>query len=162
MANYPSLKARTSTYDQGQVQAQSPNRPYSTSVFAEHRTIVQDSDFPWKSVVTHRLNELCALPIGWDGYAGQPVSFICANFAASMLARLSRDNVPPPSIVPGSDGTLQVEWHRKMFDIELDVLDAQTVVAARINIRADTEEVICVVNDFTEIAKWIDDLADTE
>ena len=79
-----------------------------------------------------------------------------------MLARLSRDNVPPPSIVPGSDGTLQVEWHRNMFDVELDVLDAQTVVATRVNIRAYKEEIVSVENDFTEIATWIDDIADAK
>ena len=154
--------ARTSAYEPGQAQARSPNRPSSTSVFTEHRTIVSDSDFSWKSVVTDRLNELCALPVGWDGYAGKPVSFICASFAANMLARLSRDNVPPPSIVPGSDGTLQVEWHRNMFDVELDVLDAQTVVATRVNIRAYKEEIVSVENDFTEIATWIDDIADAK
>jgi len=107
-----------------------------------------------------RLDELTALPIGWDGYVGRPVSFQCANFVANMLERLHQANVPAPCLVPGSDGSLQAEWHRNNFDVELDVLGVQKVIATRINRQTNEEETIELQNDFSEIVDWISALAD--
>ena len=76
-----------------------------------------------------------------------------------MLETLYQPNVPLPSLVPGSDGSLQVEWHRNMFDVELDVLDAQNIVATRVNCETDAEEVLEIENDFSAIVGWITDLS---
>lgn len=113
----------------------------------------------WVSQLKDRLNELVALPHGWDGYTGSPVSFQCASFVANMLERLYQEDVPTPSLVPGSDGSLQVEWHRNMFDVELDVLDAQNVVATRLNLQTHEEEVFEIQNDFSAIVPWISALS---
>jgi hypothetical protein len=107
-----------------------------------------------------KLNELTSLPVGWDGYQGQPVSFTCADFAARVLDSLCHDDVPAPSLVPGADGTLQVEWHCHGFDIELDVLDAGSIEAYRRNVETGEEESIQVGVDFSEIFTWIEEMAD--
>jgi hypothetical protein len=131
-----------------------------TSAFNNNRVIPFTLISGWKEVVESRLNELAALPLGWDGYTGLPVSFDCAYFAANMLERLFNEGVPAPSIVPGSDGSLQIEWHRKMFDVELDVLKPQYVVATRLNLNTDKEETIEIQNDFSKIVPWITELSD--
>lgn len=129
-----------------------------TSVFTSYR--VPQMKSCWFTALKARLNDLTALPVGWDGYAGRPVTFQCAHFVANMLERLCQPDVPPPSLVPGSDGSLQVEWHRKMFDVELDVLDVQRVVATRVNRMTDEEEVIEIQSDFAAIVHWITALSD--
>lgn len=129
------------------------------TVFTSHRVRVPELRSEWATMFQDRLNELTSLPIGWDGYTGRPVSFQCAFFVANMLERLCRSDVPAPSLVPGGDGSLQVEWHRNRFDVELDVLDAQNVVATRVNHRDDTEEVVELQNDFSKIVDWINDIA---
>lgn len=132
-----------------------------SSVFTSHRVIVQQHCSEWVESLRWRLDELTSLPVGWDGYLGQPVSFQCANFVVNMLERLCRERVPAPSLVPGSDGSIQVEWHRKGFDVELDVLGPQNVVATRVDRRKPEEEqVIFIQNDFSEIALWVDELVD--
>jgi len=125
------------------------------SAFTSYRVVVPQNDSSWVRILEERLNELTSLPTGWDGYRGKPVSFQCAYFVANMLERLYQPNVPAPSLVPGSDGSLQVEWHRNMFDVELDVLDAQNIVATRVNCKTDDEQVIEIENDFSEIVDWI-------
>lgn len=135
-------------------------RNVSHGVFTNSRVRVPLLASSWAPIVEERLDELTALPVGWDGYAGRPVSFVVAYFVANMLERLCQDNVPAPSLVPGSDGSLQVEWHRNMFDVELDVLDAQNVVAARVNHMTNEEVVVEIQNDFSEIVPWISALAD--
>lgn len=114
----------------------------------------------WYEALKDRLDELTSLPVGWDGYAGQPVSFQSAKFVADMLERLCREGVPPPYLVPGSDGSVQVEWHRNQVDVELDVLGPQNIEATRYNRESGEEQVIHVENNFTEIAAWLDDLMD--
>ena len=134
----------------------------NTSVFTCYRLIVSEPDSDWHSRLKSRFNELTALPIGWDGYDGKPVSFQCASFAAAVLAKLFQNGVPAPNLVPGADGSLQIEWHRNGYDVELDVLGAQHVIAMRLNHETQEEELLEVENDFSRIATWIAALADSK
>lgn len=131
----------------------------SGSVFTSYRVVVPGLQSCWALELEDRLAELVSLPVGWDGYRGKPVAFQCAYFVVNMLESLCNDDVPSPSLVPGSDGSLQVEWHINGYDVELDVLGPQKVVASRFNHRDGKEEVIDIENDFIVIARWIDDLA---
>lgn len=150
----------SSAFQQKKSPAGDYQRNVSNSVFTSHRIRVPELHSHWALALQDRLNELTSLPVGWDGYVGLPVSFQCAHFVVSMLERLCQGDVPPPSLVPGSDGSLQVEWHRNMFDVELDVLDVQNVVATRVNRRSGEVEVLDIQNDFSTVAGWISELSD--
>lgn len=113
----------------------------------------------WGDALTSRLNELTSLPKGWDGYAGRPVLFTTARFAAELLERLYDAAVAPPSLVPGSDGTLQIEWHANQYDIEIDVLGPYKVQASRFDHLAGVDEDLDLEADVTPLAQWISDLA---
>jgi hypothetical protein len=128
------------------------------SAFVQHRVIVQQPAIIWWDKLESRLNELTALPRGWDGYRGRPVSYTCASFAASILERIYVEGLAMPSLVPGSDGTLQIEWHLHDYDIELDVLDANKVVAIRFDCRHESEQEVQLTNDFKLVTEWIGDL----
>jgi hypothetical protein len=112
----------------------------------------------WVAALSDRFNELTALQHGWDGYNGKPVSFTCASFAAKLLERLFDNALPPPDLIPGTDGTLQFEWHINGYDIEVDVLDAYEVVAVRHELRTGAVEELELDNDFTTLAHWIGEL----
>ncbi len=131
----------------------------SNTAFTSHRAIVEADNSVWVKELKSRFDELTSLKHGWDGYNGLPVSFTCADFAAAILERLCISDVPAPSLVPGSDGTLQIEWHRNQFDVEIDVLGANNVVASRYNYMTEIEESIELQSDFSEIVEWISDLA---
>ena len=112
----------------------------------------------WVTELRDRFDELTSLPRGWDGYAGRPVSFTCAQFAANLIERLYVEGVPAPQLVPGSDGTVQIEWHRNQFDVEIDVLGTYEVVAIRRNLRTDVVEELELQTDFTPLGDWIAEL----
>ncbi|MEX0582467.1 MAG: hypothetical protein WD185_02245 [Sneathiella sp.] len=126
--------------------------------FTRHRVIAQENYNDWTHELNARFNKLTSLKIGWDGYRGKPVSFTCAKFAAVLLERLFVEGVPVPTLVPGSDGTLQIEWHRNQYDVEIDVFGANNVVASRYDHLSDREECFELQSDFSEIAGWIGDL----
>jgi hypothetical protein len=103
-----------------------------------------------------RFNELTSLPMGWDGYIGQPVSFTCASFAANLIERLYLDGIPAPQLVPGNDGSVQIEWHLNNYDIEIDVLAPYQVIATRLDhISGEEDEELELQSDFTALAEWV-------
>ena len=112
----------------------------------------------WVAELKSRFDELTALPTGWDGYEGRPVSFNCAYFTANLLERLFVDGVPAPQLVPGGDGTVQFEWHRNQYDVEVDVLAPYDVVAVRRDHRTGQVQEVELQTDFTSLSEWISEL----
>ena len=102
-----------------------------------------------------RLSSLAGLPAGWDGYQGKPVSSGCAGFAANLIESICDDSIPAPQLVPGSDGTLQLEWHLNGYDIEIDVLAPFQVTATRHDHVTGEEDEIEVQSDFSKLAEWM-------
>jgi hypothetical protein len=123
--------------------------------------IVQQPIRVWRSAIVERLDELCQLPVGWDGYHAGPVTFTNASFALSMLESTCGVDAPAPQIVPGADGDLQVEWHAPRGDIELHVRGPFNVHAWRMRHGAnDGGEEMTLSNDFTAVANWVKELAE--
>lgn len=114
----------------------------------------------WIENLKDRFDRLTSLPRGWDGYTGMPVSFTCAHFAATILERLFVDDVPPPTLVPGSDGTIQFEWHRNQYDVEVDILGPYEIVALRRNLKTNVVEERELNTDLTCLSDWIASLKD--
>ena len=73
----------------------------------------------------HELKSKCIefteLEFGWDGYKAIPVQTDKANIAISIIERLVKPFVPKPSIVPAYDGSIQIEWHVKKYELEIEV-----------------------------------------
>lgn len=132
----------------------------SNSAFSS-RALNEPRDEWWRAML-ERLDELCKLPTGWNGYSAPPVSFLNANFAASMLASACPGNTARPQIVPGPNGDLQVEWHTHSSDIELHVRGPYDVQAWRLatSTGEDGEEVHLTA-DFKIVADWLAELSET-
>lgn len=122
------------------------------------RTRVTGHRSPWNKSLESRLDELSQLEPGWDGYRARPVLHSAASFAAMMLEHLFIEDLIPPSLVPRSDGSLQVEWHKNQYDIELVVSGTQDVRAYRIDELTGNEEELDLENDFTQVVTWLKQL----
>lgn len=57
------------------------------------------------------LSHLIDLKEGWDGYGAGPLSEKVVDTVSGFLANTA--------IVPGPDGSLQIEWHCAGYDIEI-------------------------------------------
>jgi len=116
----------------------------------------------WWHPIVARLDELCKLPIGWDGYHAPPVLFGNAYFAINMLASACPFDAPEPQIVPGSNGDLQIEWHTETADIELHVRAPNDVDAWRAQTSTpDHEDQLHLTIDFKVVAGWLAELSET-
>ncbi|MBV8568259.1 MAG: hypothetical protein JO273_22675 [Methylobacteriaceae bacterium] len=121
------------------------------------RRLISDRSLAWADAAKNRLDHLCQLPVGWDGYGAGPVRFSVARFAYEMLRSICGPDTPPPSIVPGPSGDLQVEWHLESGDVELHVRAPNDVHAWRQAPDAG-EECLDLRNDFTDLVRWIKEL----
>lgn len=133
---------------------------FDRRIIASYRAPVS-SDHWWRPRLQVRFNELMTLEEGWDGYQGQPVAVTVAKFAASLLEQICIEGMWEPALVPGSDGTMQIEWHRYGYDVEIDVLGPNNIVATRFNHHNDQEEVVAVENDVSILITWMKDLVTT-
>jgi hypothetical protein len=128
--------------------------------FRAARRVVQSLETSWSGDVTKRLSELVGLSVGWDGYTGRPVDFAIACFAHQLTLTVCVHGAPCPSLVPGSDGTLQVEWHAGGFDIELDILAVNKVRAWRADARTGREDELELSVDFAAVYQWMTEMRD--
>lgn len=153
---------RTSVFE-GEATTPPRRLPDRIGVFTQHRVVVQDNpSSSWVQQLEKRFEKLLNLRNGWDGYNGRAVSFNNAVFAAHLLNRICDARVPAPSLVPGSDGTLQAEWHRNGFDIEIDILAPTCIRAYRRRLSDDFEEEVELQSDVSLLARWISELADAQ
>jgi len=73
----------------------------------------------WLYAILESIQRLSSLPEDWDSYGGRPLTFEAAFRALEFLAGYLPSNSVPPSVVPGSDGGVQMEWHRCAGDLEI-------------------------------------------
>ena len=74
--------------------------------------------------------ELLKLPEGWDSYGAYIITDAAIAGAAEMLVRLKLPlEASPPSVVPGSSGSVQLEWHEAGVDVEIHVSPTGSVTA---------------------------------
>jgi hypothetical protein len=74
-----------------------------------------------------RIDELTNLQPNWDSYGGPEVQPSAALHAVRLLAAIFQNDVPPPAIVPTSQGGLQLEWHRGQASLEMEILPDRKV-----------------------------------
>ena len=115
------------------------------------------ADSAWVKQLQGKLDEYTSLPFNWNGCGGLPVSHEVANYSVALLNHLYRDGIPCPDIVPGEDGSMQIEWHRGSYDIELDVLAANKIDAWRENSETGHEDELEIGDDVTILTGWMDE-----
>ncbi|MGA8169573.1 MAG: hypothetical protein WB816_01855 [Methylocystis sp.] len=125
------------------------------------RILVEPRHEWWRSAV-ERLEDLCKLPMGWDGYDAPPIAFENALFAAEMLVAMCPLSAPEPAIVPGAEGDLQVEWLTEDVDIELRIRAPYDVEACRADGPTPEHEVrLHLTTDFSAVFAWLAELPET-
>jgi hypothetical protein len=76
---------------------------------------------PAAEVTLRALGRLLALTPGWDSYGALPVDPACALAAWHLLTAILREDSPAPAVVPTVRGGVQLEWHVKGVDLEIEV-----------------------------------------
>jgi hypothetical protein len=83
----------------------------------------------WLGRVKQRLEELILLQPNWDSYGGAPVDPRVVQLATSVVEWFAVADMPPPDVFAMSDAGVQIEWHVRQVNIEIDIspLDGTTI-----------------------------------
>lgn len=75
----------------------------------------------WVDYVEAALNQLVALPAGWDGRRAQPITIAAVEGVVHMLSLVMGERTAAPQLFPLPDGGIQAEWHIGGNAIEVEV-----------------------------------------
>ncbi len=75
----------------------------------------------WLRETSEALNSLLELPPNWDSYGAAAIDPRCTAYALELLGSTMRDHSPAPAVVPTSRGGVQLEWHMRGLDLEIEV-----------------------------------------
>lgn len=76
----------------------------------------------WKPTVESQIGELITLDANWDSYGAPRIDAAVIVDAKVLASRLARPGAPAPSVVPTVNGTVQLEWHTRAFDAEIEIM----------------------------------------
>ena len=77
----------------------------------------------WLRPILREFARILALQTNWDSYGAREVDPGCIRFAIEELLPFAmRLNTPLPSVVPTNTGGVQLEWHARGIDLEVEVM----------------------------------------
>ena len=74
-----------------------------------------------------QLTALISLSDDWDSYGAMAPSLEAIHTATKVISRIITDDMVVPAVVPGADGSIQLEWHVNGIDLEVEVLSDNSV-----------------------------------
>jgi hypothetical protein len=113
----------------------------------------------WVQATLQTLGHLLTLPQDWDSYGGRPVDPGCVWAAWQLLLVLMREDLPAPSIVPTSRGGVQIEWHVKGIDLEIEVVTPRQFQASFEDAVTEEGWEKAITDVAQELAPWVARLA---
>jgi len=74
---------------------------------------------PWLVSAEAKVQELAAMPEGWDGHGSRRIQSASSANMLRILHAIAKMDLPSPHISPISGGALQIEWSLKNRDLEI-------------------------------------------
>jgi len=75
----------------------------------------------WAAPIITALGETLTLPANWDSYSACRVNLECVETAFEGLCSVMRSDTLSPTVVPTVHGGVQLEWHARGIDLEIDI-----------------------------------------
>jgi hypothetical protein len=99
----------------------------------------------WYAPTLAAASTLLQLPDNWDQHGAMRVKPAIVQAAMTLLNGIMLDDTPAPSVVPTVRGGIQLEWHTRGIDLEIEFLSPNHVQG--------------LFEDQRESVSWEEDLA---
>jgi hypothetical protein len=112
----------------------------------------------WILPTVRAFSHIQGLSDGWDSYGAKRVNHELIRSSLALLSLIMESNSPTPSVVPLTDGGVQIEWHRKRQDLEITfAADDPPQFFYRNNVDGEEEEGLA--NDQVRLTKLLRNIA---
>lgn len=112
----------------------------------------------WLSAAASELVGLLHLAPNWDSYGAHPIAPGQVVSALRVLTSIMKDETPPPTIVPTNRGGVQLEWHTRGFDLEIETISTQSYLVSFEDSSTGEEWERVVTSDFAPLVACIERL----
>ena len=102
-----------------------------------------------------RASALLQLPKGWNSHDAEPVSETAFRQTIEFLTTYLVPGIADPMLVPTVRGGLQLEWHRREVDIEVEVSPDGSVSWCAEDRRTGEEFEAILAGHEATIRKWL-------
>jgi hypothetical protein len=109
----------------------------------------------WVAPTTEALRKLSLLGDNWDTYGAPRIDSMTLGSALGLLRVLMQNDTPAPSVVPTSRGGVQLEWHVKGIDLEVEFLTPTDLHVIFEDQRTGTEWEADMPSDISRLAEVI-------
>lgn len=107
---------RADDFDQETVVRQATKQKVASVVSINKQAIPE-----WLKKTNNLLLAIIALNNNWDSYGAKRISHRVAEAVSNLLYDIMQKNTPAPQVVPSASGSIQLEWHLKGIDLEIEV-----------------------------------------
>jgi hypothetical protein len=114
----------------------------------------------WVGSILQGFANLLTLEPNWDGENGKPIAPALVGSALKFVDRISMVDfrLPAPSIVPISDGGLQIEWHRGGKDFEIEFSPDRSIRYYYYDSSTGSEQEGLVAHDLSPVQQLLQNL----
>jgi hypothetical protein len=75
----------------------------------------------WQQGAVAKLQRIAALEDNWDTYGSRPIPPTVVARMLDVLDVVAFPRMPEPAVVPTPEGGIQLEWHIRNLDLEVEV-----------------------------------------
>ncbi len=142
----------------------STSRQRSVFPFLEGQLVVEyEGPLPdWFQDAIASLNELAGLPANWDSYGAGRIRHSSIIATVELLLCIMRDDTPVPCLVPTNRRAVQLEWHTRGIDLEVEVRGPGRLHVAFEDARDGSEWETDVGSDLSQLVHCIERLSERD
>jgi hypothetical protein len=126
----------------------------------QNSTVFSNSRPAWANDALQKLGALMELPAGWDGHRGNLITSVAVTYTFNILGRIMQPGVPLPSITPLSYGGVQLEWHRKGWDVEIEVFGPGRLQVFARDLKTGNENEFELGADLSALLGFVENIKD--
>jgi hypothetical protein len=90
--------------------------------------IISASEPAWIRPTTTSLLDLLDLPPDWDSYGANVIDRSQVFAALAVLCHIMQHESPLPTVVPTNTGGVQLEWHTRGIDLEIETVSMNRIL----------------------------------
>ena len=109
----------------------------------------------WLKETEETLRSFATLPAGWDSYGAKSIDPHVVDAAIDLLHRIVQHNTLKPAVVPTNRGGIQIEWHTRGVDLEIEITQHREIRLFYENPQENAEEEFALGLDLKPLADLI-------
>lgn len=158
------LQTRPSRLSENPTPGAGDRKGYLGANTLTHKSVWSSAGFPrggkkdppeWLKETEEILRSFATLSEGWDSYGAKVIELQAVDSAIELLRRIVQPETPKPAVVPTNRGGIQIEWHTRGIDLEIEITAQGELRLLYVNPEENAEDEFEIGVDLKPLAELI-------